>query len=281
MRRISFSALAAYRRCPRRFYLDRVLGLDLAVEAPAAAAASSWSSSLAGRVLDDPDAGLAAAAPGDTLLDESEMHAGREVGLLVHALLERSALDEERPAADSLRREALEHLGTTGSHLSEADLERALLLTLAFWRSPLGGGRALAHAVREAPFFFGQGDMLISGVMDLMWREEGVWHVVDYKTNALSGRPVAEMVSRYELQAAVYSLAALRAGAQVVLTDLLFLERPEELVSLRFDREDLPRLGNLIDEALGEVREATFLARVGEDCSWCPVAEACAHMARP
>lgn len=265
--RISFSALAAYKRCPRRFYLERVLGLKLAVDAPAAA--------------DDPDADLSTAIPLDTLLDESESRAGRDVGLLVHALLERSALDLERPAPDSLRLEALESLRATDSRLCEADLERALSLTLAFWRSRFAGERMLARAVREAPFFFAQGDMLVSGVMDLMWQEEGVWHIVDYKTNALGGRPVVEIASRYELQGAVYSLAALRAGARAVLMDLLFLERPEEPVTARYDREDLPRLEELLDQALGEVRQAAYLARAGEDCRRCSVAEVCSHMACP
>jgi ATP-dependent helicase/nuclease subunit A len=261
LRRISFSALAAHQRCPRRFYLERVLGLKLAVDAPAVVPPAT--------------------AAEDTLPDESEMHAGREVGLLVHALLERSALDQERPAPDSLRHATLEWLSATGSHLSEADMERALQLTLAFWRSPFAGGRPLAHAAREAPFFFTQGDTLITGVMDLMWEEGGVWHIVDYKTNALNGRPVAEMAAGYELQAAVYSLAALRAGAQSVRMHLLFLEEAEKPVTLSFDTDDHAYLGTMIDQALGDMGQATFPVRTGEDCSRCSVAEVCAHMARP
>jgi len=302
VRRISFSALAAYQRCPRQFYLERVLALKLADERPTVAApaasitaippsvaaqttppglGSSSSAELAWRLPDNAVADLAAAASGDDLLDESELRAGREVGLLVHALLERSALDAESPAPDSLRLEALESMRASGSRLSEADLERALLLTLAFWRSPIAGESALPRAAREAPFFFVQSDVLISGVIDLTWQENGIWHVVDYKTNALGRMPVAEAASKYELQAAVYSLAALRAGAQTVLMDFLFLERPDEPVTLRFDREELPRLEKLLDKALGEVRRATFLARRGCDCAWCSVAEVCAHMARP
>ncbi len=210
------------------------------------------------------------------------MHAGREVGLLVHALLERSALDEERPAPDSLRHATLEWLSATGSHLSEADMERALQLTLAFWRSPFAGGRPLAHAAREAPFFFAQGDTLITGVMDLMWQEGGVWHIVDYKTNALSGRPVAEAGRSLRIAGCcVLAGSAPRRGAGCAHGPSLpgaSRRSPSLSVSTRMT---MLTWRAMIDRALGDMRQATFPVRAGEDCSRCSVAEVCAHMARP
>ncbi|MFH1834379.1 MAG: PD-(D/E)XK nuclease family protein [bacterium] len=106
-------------------------------------------------------------------------------------------------------------------------------------------------------------------------------HIVDYKTNALGGQAVSEVASQYELQAAIYCLAALQAGARGVLMDFLFLERPEEPVSLRFDHDELPNLEKVLDDALSEIRQGSFPARAGEGCVRCSVAEVCGHMARP
>ncbi|MFH1834380.1 MAG: 3'-5' exonuclease, partial [bacterium] len=162
LRRVSFSAMAAYQRCPRQFYLERVLGLRPAVLAPISPAglSSVWESP------GGPDVGSPIFAHADDLLDESESWAGRDIGLLVHGLLERSTLGGERPTGRSLRHEALELLRANDSRLSDVDLERALLLALAFWRSPFASEGVLARAAREAPFCFSHGDVLISGVRD-------------------------------------------------------------------------------------------------------------------
>ncbi len=109
----------------------------------------------------------------------------------------------------------------------KAERLRVLTLTQGFWRSPFPRDRALSGAAREAPFVFSIGDTLVSGVIDLMWSTEGVWHIVDYKTNALDGRALDEVAAGYELQGGIYALAALRAGAEAVSMDLLFLERPD------------------------------------------------------
>jgi ATP-dependent helicase/nuclease subunit A len=261
-RRLSFSALATYQRCPMQFYLERVLGLTLRPEGPVAE-----------------DAGPPAAE--EVLLDSDEQHSGREVGLLVHALLERSPPEEGPPTADSLRPAARRSLLETGARLSSADLERALLLTQRFWDSPFSDKRSAASAMREAPFAFAHGDIVISGVMDLIWREDDAWHIVDYKTNALEGRSTAEAASGYQMQAVLYCLAALRAGAPAAQMDFLFLERPAEPVTVRFGRDEVSRMEGLLDEALHGLRHGEFPVCAGEACSWCPVADVCTNMARP
>jgi ATP-dependent exoDNAse (exonuclease V) beta subunit len=260
-RRVSFSALAAYQRCPRQFYLERTLGLVLEEEGPGGE--------------DDVHPGPEAA-----LLDEEERHAGREVGLLVHALLERLPLTEAPPPAGELRAAAQEALERSGSHLSPADLDRALALTQAFWDSPLVGLRSAPLAMREAPFFFGQGDILVSGIMDLVCRGDGLWHIVDYKTNALSGRTPAEVAAGYGLQAVVYCLAGLRAGAAEAQMDFLFLEAPRDPVTIRHGRDDISGLEGILGEALAGLQEARFPACAGKACDDCLVARVCANMAR-
>jgi len=275
-RQVSYSALALYLRCPRRFYLERLLGLQL--DPVGTPVSSGTRSSRCGEEL---DSGPETPSAEEELIDEGETQSGRTVGLIVHALLERHALDEECPAPDLLRLEAADSAQQVAADvcLSEADQERALSLTQAFWRSPFPRDQALARATRETSFVFTLDDTIVSGVMDLMWLDEGVCHVVDYKTNALDGRALAEVAVGYELQGDVYALAALRAGAEAVLMHFLFLERPEAPVSRSFDRGDEPRLESMLEQVLGRMRQGDFAAQPGGDCPRCSVGTLCAGMA--
>ena len=259
LRQVSFSALAAYARCPRQFYLERILGLSLP---PSSVEADG-----------DPPAAA------EVLRDDDEAGAGRDTGLLVHALLERVPLEERPPTEVCLRETALQWLRQTGVHLSPASLERALALTRAFWDSPLAGQRAHPAAVREAPFFFPLGDVVVSGVMDLVRRADDGWRIVDYKTNALGTRSPRDVAESYELQVVTYCLAGLRAGAPAVQMDLVFLEQPRAPVSSGYTREDVPRLQSRLEAALEGLRQGLFPARVGDACTACPVASACMKMA--
>jgi ATP-dependent exoDNAse (exonuclease V) beta subunit len=257
--RLSFSALAAYGRCPRQFYLERVLGLDLADK---------------GR--QDEEAG--SDLPGESLLDADEKHAGRDVGILVHRLLQILAVGGERPALSAVRAAAGKALLAMGLRLSAQELERAVILASALWDSPVAGRLSLVSAAREEPFFFAAGGTVVSGIMDLVCREPDCWLVADYKTNALRGRPVTEVAESYALQCAVYALAALRAGAPAVKMDLVFLESPGEVVTVRYGRDDVSRLERDLTQAFSGLRRGSFPRQAGKACERCSVAIVCGNM---
>jgi ATP-dependent helicase/nuclease subunit A len=261
-RQVSFSALAAYLRCPQQFYLEHVLGLTLMGEGPA-------------REEDDAGSRL------HSLLDPEEQHAGRDVGLLVHALLEWAPATGEPPTTVALLAEAQEWQRRTGVHLSREALERAVELTRAFWSSPLAAGFSEPSAWREAPFFFAQAETVVSGIMDLVFIDDGCWHIVDYKTNALNGRSPGELAADYRLQGVVYRLAALRAGAPAVQMDFVFLERPRDSVTVRSSPRDLASLTDELDEALADLRQGRFPAIERESCARCAVVTLCKSMALP
>jgi CRISPR/Cas system-associated exonuclease Cas4 (RecB family) len=256
-RQISFSALSAFGRCPRRFYLERVLGLG---SAPLRAHANGE-----GETSDREEA----------VLDEVETSAGRDVGLLVHALLEQADLTGLRPPRDDLLEEAATTAARADLPVSAAGIERAARLASAFWDSPLAGVAEIGSALREEPFFFPQGAMTVHGVMDLLCRGEQGWLIADYKSNALAGRTPAEIAESYHMQAAVYCLAALKAGAPAVRMEFLFLEKPDEPVVLEYRQEDRERLEDLLDEALSQIRESTFPLCAGPACGDCEVAGFC------
>ncbi|MGI5940078.1 MAG: UvrD-helicase domain-containing protein [Thermoleophilia bacterium] len=282
--RLSFSGLSFYLDCPRRFYLERVLGLDLESDPglePGVGAALGRT--LFGEFDDE------VADDSYDILDQAEAHTGREVGLLVHALLERVSLHEPMPGLSTLRAMAAGLTSGDGREqggggplapggLSSVAFDRALHLTQAFWSSPVVERAGLAHALKEAPFTFLQGDMLISGVMDLVWREGEAFSIVDYKTNALAGRALSEVAASYELQVALYCLVALKAGAAEVRMDLLFLECPKEPVVWRYGEDDISALEQTVDEVLSPLRCGEYPPNQGPRCVQCSLAEVCAHL---
>lgn len=263
-RRVSYSALAAYELCPRRYYLERVLGLAFEPHMPGAVSQA-----------DAEDEGRP-----DGVLDDDERGGGLDVGILVHRLLEVWPLEEGRPPTETARAAAREVALAEGMRLSLDGLERAVKLTLAVWDSPFTEVLSGSPKLKEAPFFFAQGDTLVSGVMDLVIQGADCWQVVDYKTNTLKDRTVKELGEAYSLQGQVYCLAALRAGAPAVRLDFLFLERPTEPVTMLYEAGDTTRLEERLNDVLAGLRKGDFKARAGDACGRCQVASVCRGMAQ-
>jgi ATP-dependent helicase/nuclease subunit A len=232
LRRLSFTALALFDRCPYRFYAERIAGLrprDGAGDVPGG------------------DAGLAAT----------------EIGDAVHVLLEVGAAPEEvrdrvlarYPAAtedDLARIEAL----VAAWHGS--DLARELAAT--------EGARP------ELGFAFRHEDVLFRGRFDLLRRDGPRTLVVDYKTNRLEETTPEEAVAlEYRLQRLVYALAAFGDGAEEVEVAYVFLERPDEPVRAVFRREDVEALEAELSDAVRAIRDADFRPTPSEyACSGCP-----------
>jgi ATP-dependent helicase/nuclease subunit A len=166
--------------------------------------------------------------------------------------------------------------GGGGSAQTLADVRR---LVEGFARSPMRERLAAARSVRtEVPFAFnlpsGERSLLITGYLDVLAREADRTLVLDYKTDTLDGRdPIALVDERYYGQRTVYALAALRGGAQQVEVAYSFLERPDEIVSKTFTRDDAPAL----EQRLAELAEGLVAGRFvpsatpGADlCAGCP-----------
>jgi ATP-dependent helicase/nuclease subunit A len=262
---VSFSSLAAYERCPRQFYLERTLGLGR----------PAWRSST-GRTADD-DSEPEPQEGREALVDDIERASGLDVGLLVHALLERLDLAGARPTHEDLRSLAHELSGAEGLSLPAGADERALSLVAAFWDSPLAGSPCLASAEREAPFFFVQNGIAIAGVMDLLLRGDNCWLIADYKSNALNGRSPAEAAAGYTTQSLVYCLAALKAGVPAARMELLFLEKPGDPVVFEFAQNDRAELESRLNDVLAGIEVGDFGAKVGAGCEYCGVKDLCAR----
>jgi ATP-dependent helicase/nuclease subunit A len=209
-RALSYTALAEYSRCGYRYYVQRVLGLP-PVEVPGAPS--------------DLSAGAGASAL-----------SGVERGTILHALLER--LDFRRPVAPGPEAVA----AAAGRSLSPESVRELTELVETFATSRLSARLAQADRVhREQPFGFLLDETLITGVFDVIaTTHDGDALVVDYKSDRLEGGdPVALVGERYATQRLVYALAALRSGAERVEVAHVFLERPEQPISVAYERSGL------------------------------------------
>ncbi len=248
---LSYSALAAYRRCGYRFYAERVLGLP------------------PGPTLPPPDTSPEAVS--GAARDCARLPAA-ERGVLVHGLLER--LDFRRPAIPEP--EAV-IAAAPGARPGRAEAERIVALIERFAAGELCARLGRAGSVqREQRFAFPlAGEVMVTGALDVLARERGGGLlIVDYKSDALAGRDPASLVEGvYAAQRLIYALAALRGSAPTVEVAHVFLERPEAPVVARFTAARAPALEAELRRLAGGVLAGEF--HVSEEprralCDGCP-----------
>jgi ATP-dependent exoDNAse (exonuclease V) beta subunit len=240
--RLSYSSLSLFERCSYRYFAERVVGMR-----PAPWDRSSGNGNGNGSAL--------------------RLHA-TELGDAVHRLLER--VDLARPAVPADLRE-LVHAWYPAA--SEGEIEQVARLVRAYCESPLAARIAELDGVRvERPFAFEVDGVLLNGRLDVLWGAGTEALVLDYKTNALDERPPAAVVEdEYRLQRSVYALACFRAGADDVEVVYQFLEAPDEVVSERFSRRDVERLGRELGAVIGRIREGDFRPTPSAfACAGCP-----------
>jgi ATP-dependent exoDNAse (exonuclease V) beta subunit len=181
------------------------------VEAVSEPAPAAWTSREPGEAAGDLVVELA-----DTGVDRRSRPRGRRFGTLVHAVLAAVDLDADDAAIDAVARVEARVAGASAEEATAAaEAARAAL------RHPLLRRAAACHARgecrRETPVMLpGSGGEIIEGIIDLAFREDGAWTVVDFKTDA----EIAGKKARYETQVLLY-VEAIRAatgeGARGVL----------------------------------------------------------------
>jgi ATP-dependent exoDNAse (exonuclease V) beta subunit len=234
VRRLSYSALALFERCPYRFYAERVGGL---------------------RPVDG-----SGRAPGQTGM------AASEIGDSVHRLLER--IDLGAPTPPSLDQVLGWYPGATAE-----ELERIGGLVEAYCGSTLAARlTALGEVSSERPFAFEHDGVLFHGVLDVLHLDADRALVADFKSNVLGELSPAEVVdAEYRLQRLVYAIACFRAGADEVEIVYQFLEKPDELVEATFRRDELAGLEAELSAAIARIQAGEFPPRPSEfACAGCP-----------
>jgi len=166
-------------------------------------------------------------------MDESERDTlsrgdGTELGVLVHAVMEKAALGATGGIPGLVRALA------RGQAAPAERVERAERMAAAAMRSDVVRRAVSSGAYeREVPFCVRRDGLTLEGKIDLLFVEDGRLSIVDYKTDRRPEGGFDGLVERYRGQALAYSVAAESAtGLQVADVTLLFVsgDEPEERV---------------------------------------------------
>jgi ATP-dependent helicase/nuclease subunit A len=136
--------------------------------------------------------------------DDDQRPRGIGFGSLVHAVLAKAPFDAARQALEEFSAIEARMLGLSADEaiVAAAVVERVLahdLLARARWADAQGRCR------RETPVTYTLPDgMLVEGVVDLAFEDNGAWIAVDYKTDRELAAPGEE---QYRLQVALYASA--------------------------------------------------------------------------
>jgi ATP-dependent helicase/nuclease subunit A len=237
-RPLSYTAISAYKECPYRFYMERVLGL----------------------------ARIDEGAPSDELaLSQPEERTAR--GAAVHALLEWSQANGwTEPSLELAQRHAV-------ANGLEIDAAAELLEPVRQWicsplREQIGGEARRMRA--EVPLLLGIGDTVLRGSIDLLVEREGAPPlVIDYKTDRLGGADPAERAAHYEVQRSIYALAVAKAlGCEEVEVAYVFLERPAEPAVSRLGSAEMTAARASLGETIGRINGGDFPVAAPEERDW-------------
>ncbi len=155
-----------------------------------------------------------------------DFHHGDGLGLvrgsLAHDAIENWFRTGERPSLDEL-------IGKVDSGLGEQAVRRVASevdgMLDTFDASPLA--KTLrdgdTRAWFELPFSWDWDGVPVHGTIDLAYETEGTWHVLDFKTDDLRGRPLAEAGQAYLPQLALYASALEKAVGGSPVPGLMFL----------------------------------------------------------
>ena len=164
-----------------------------------------------------PSADASADDPSKVVTTDTPSHradAGLAWGTLIHGLLEHAMRHKNASYTDLYRlatwlsveepqlRVVLDQAVQTVLEVSKAQ----------FWQSAVLG----EHDV-ETPFMHGDGDhAIVSGVVDLMFRESGHWKIVDYKTDV----EPTNLAASYAQQLKMYERALARVGIEGAASEI-------------------------------------------------------------
>ncbi|HEY3552609.1 MAG TPA: PD-(D/E)XK nuclease family protein, partial [Solirubrobacterales bacterium] len=259
-RPLSYTAISAYKECPYRFYMERVLGMARIDEgAPSDELARSR-----------PEERTARGAAVHALLEWSQAHGWAlpsEELVVRHAVA--AGLGTGSPSPDTAR----QWLAVECPERETPSPLDSLLEPVRAWISSPLRERIAAEAANvraEVPLLLGVGGTVLRGSIDLLVeREEEPPLVVDYKTDRLDGADPAERAAHYEVQRSIYALAVAEAlGAEEVEVAYVFLERPDEPVVSCLGSEEMAAARASLEETIGRINRGEFPVAPPEERDW-------------
>jgi len=166
------------------------------------------------------------------------------IGTAFHRVME--ILDFERKGDSS---------GVVAKICMELDLEDHIsevegLVDRALGSDVLKSVLSSENFYREVPFLVPLDDLYISGRIDLLFRDDGCWNVLDYKTDIVEPGDVEARGREYELQAGIYALALQRLRVGPIGRVIIYFVRAD--ASKVFDSPE--KISRVAEEHLKRIR---------------------------
>jgi ATP-dependent helicase/nuclease subunit A len=158
---------------------------------------------------------------------------GVEWGTVIHRLLEISLAE---PQADlrALARDLLAEQGLDPGLAETAARTVGQVASSSVWQRALASERRLAEVPFEI-FLEGEGPAgtLVRGQIDLIFKEEGGWVLVDYKTDRTEEAGAAAVARKYAPQVELYAHCWQRSTGEPVKETLLYFLSADRVVRIR------------------------------------------------
>jgi ATP-dependent exoDNAse (exonuclease V) beta subunit len=136
----------------------------------------------------------------DTGVDRRARPRGKRFGILVHAVLAAVDLEADEAGVAAVARAEGRLVGASAEEVAAAGIAGVTALRHPLLQRAARSARR-GECRRETPVMLpGSGGELIEGIVDLAFREDGAWVVVDFKTDA----EIAGRKARYETQVLLY-----------------------------------------------------------------------------
>lgn len=140
------------------------------------------------------------------------------------------------------------------------------LLESEFWRETA----TASDARTEFPIMAAFGNDYLTGTLDRMFRDrQGTWHILDYKTDAVDEKTLAEKVRQYEPQIQFYALLVKGYLRVERIRAHLFFSSLCKEVSFAYGADELHKYETELASVITKIHARDF-KREGRACDFCP-----------
>ena len=200
-------------------------------------------------------------------------------GTVAHRLFEEIAAITLGGERDAIERYLSEEEVADGRQREEI-IESVRAMAAAFRASPFGR-RVLAAAEHysELPFVVPIGRGIVSGKIDLLYRDAGRWEILDYKTDDIDEAGLPARCARYEPQLLLYSLAAGKLLGCPPPDAWLYFARLDRPVRLAAGPDAAAGFERTIADAIDRILAGDFEPRGACPSASCALHDWCDHAA--
>jgi ATP-dependent exoDNAse (exonuclease V) beta subunit len=148
---------------------------------------------------------------------------GAALGLAFHSVMERLDLKSGRNLEELCREKTMDtSVAAVAQRLAE-------LCRGCIGHPVMERARSSNRLFREVPFSVAMDDKIVEGKIDLLFREQGGWAIVDYKTDDVSGEALDRRFEAYREQGAWYARAVRHLTGDPVNEVIFFFIRSGEV----------------------------------------------------